>query len=174
MPNAKSLSSIRIATRWSTQSNRHDRDLLGAVDPGGTYAIRVEVTGFKSETRTGIVLNVSDDLKINMTLQVGAMTDSVTVEEAPVAVELGTPASSTTIEGMQVRELALGTRNYEQLVSLMPGVTSAPTDELYIGNSSPSGTAAWRMSAANSSLSLNSFSGSWSRMMMRTMRENGG
>ena len=110
--------------------------------PVGNYSIKVETTGFKSESRTGIVLNVSDDLKINITLQVGSMTESVTVEEAPVSVELGTPASSTTIEGMQVRELSLATRNYEQLVALMPGVTSAPTDELYIGNSAPAGTAA--------------------------------
>ena len=38
--------------------------------------------------------------------------------------------------------MSLGTRNYEQLVALMPGVASSPTDELYIGNSSPAGTAA--------------------------------
>ncbi len=57
-------------------------------------------------------------------------------------VELGTPASATTIEGTQVSELALGTRNYEQLVSLMPGVSANTTDELYIGNSRPAGTAA--------------------------------
>ena len=56
--------------------------------------------------------------------------------------ELGTAANATTIEGTQVRELALATRNYEQLVALMPGVTANPTDELYIGNSSPAGTAA--------------------------------
>jgi hypothetical protein len=73
---------------------------------------------------------------------VGSMTDTVTVQESAVAVELGTPASSNTIDGTQVRELSLGTRNYEQLVALMPGVASGPTDELYIGNSSPSGLAA--------------------------------
>jgi hypothetical protein len=66
----------------------------------------------------------------------------VTVEASAAAVELGTSASSTTIEGVQVRELSLATRNYEQLVGLMPGVTSGATDELYIGNSAPSGTAA--------------------------------
>jgi hypothetical protein len=57
-------------------------------------------------------------------------------------VELATPAESTTITGTQVRELSLRTRNYEQLVSLMPGVTANATDELYIGNSAPAGTAA--------------------------------
>src|SRR5262245_16123294 len=41
--------------------------------PVGTYSIKVEATGFKTENRTGIALNVSDDLKINFTLQVGAL-----------------------------------------------------------------------------------------------------
>ncbi len=55
---------------------------------------------------------------------------------------MGRPANATTIEGTQVRELTLNTRNYEQLVSLMPGVSANTTDELYIGNSAPSGFAA--------------------------------
>jgi hypothetical protein len=110
--------------------------------PVGTYAIKVERTGFKTENRTGIALNVNDDLKINITLKVGAVTEVVNVEESAVAVELGSPASATVIDGQQIRELSLGTRNYEQLVALMPGVASGPTDELYIGNSSPSGLAA--------------------------------
>jgi Carboxypeptidase regulatory-like domain len=110
--------------------------------PIGNYSVKVEAKGFKTEARTGIVLNVNDDLKINIVLQVGATTDTVEVKSEAVAVELGTPANATTIEGVQVRELSLSTRNYEQLVSMMPGVTASATDQLYIGNSSPAGTAA--------------------------------
>src|ERR1700722_20385575 len=110
--------------------------------PIGNYSIRVEAPGFKAEDRTGIVLNVSDDLKINITLQVGAITETVEVRSQAGQVELGTAANATTIEGVQVRELTLSTRNYEQLVALMPGVSANTTDELYIGNSAPAGTAA--------------------------------
>jgi hypothetical protein len=110
--------------------------------PPGTYTIRVEAAGFKTEERKNIILNTSDDLRINIKLQVGQLTDTVTVEESPVAVELGTPASATTIEGRQVQELGLGTRNYEQLMLLVPGVLTNATDELYVGNSLPGGAAA--------------------------------
>jgi hypothetical protein len=112
--------------------------------PVGNYSIKVEAKGFKTETRTGIVLNVSDELNINISMQVGAVTETVEVKEQATQVELGTPASSTTITGTQVSELALNTRNYEQLVSLMPGVAikANPTDELFVGNSSPSGFSA--------------------------------
>jgi hypothetical protein len=69
------------------------------------------------------------------------VTDTVEVKESAVQVELSSPASATTIEGTQVRELTLGTRNYESLMGLMPGVASNAVDDLYIGNSLPSGAA---------------------------------
>lgn len=110
--------------------------------PVGTYSIKVEASGFKTQTESGIVLNVNDNLKINIALQIGATTESVEVKAEEAQVELGTAAAATTINGTQIRELELSTRNYEQLVSLMPGVSANTTDDLYIGNSSPAGTAA--------------------------------
>ena len=110
--------------------------------PIGNYEIKVEAAGFQTGMRSGIVLNVRDDLKINITLQVGAVSQSVDVTVAATPVELGTSASSTTITGTQVRELSVATRNYEQLVALMPGVTSVSRDEQFIGLSAPSGSAA--------------------------------
>src|SRR5664279_2619090 len=47
--------------------------------PVGTYSIKVEAAGFKTEDRTGIILNVSDDLRINFRLQVGAVSETVEV-----------------------------------------------------------------------------------------------
>src|SRR5215831_13420871 len=106
-----------------------------------TYSIKVEATGFKTQEQTGIPLNVSDNKRINFTLQVGSASETVEVRAETATVELGTPASATTIEGTQVRELGLGTRNYETLVALMPGVASNATDELFVGNSLPGGSA---------------------------------
>jgi hypothetical protein len=127
-----------IRTVTSDASGNYSAPLL----PIGHYDVKVEAQGFKTTTRTGIVLNVNDNLKLNMKLDVGAIRETVEVKEQQVGVDLVTPANSTTIEGVQVRDLSLATRNYEQLASLMPGVTAAPTDQLYIGVSSPAGTAA--------------------------------
>src|SRR5690242_7737 len=106
----------------------------------GTYTVKAEAAGFKTNSRTGIALNVSDDLKINISMEVGALTETVEVKESAVQVELGTPSDSTVIEGTQVRELALGTRNFAQLVGLMPGVASNAVDELFVGVTGASGT----------------------------------
>jgi hypothetical protein len=108
--------------------------------PIGNYTVKAEAPGFKTNSRTGIVLNVSDDLKINMKMEVGAITETVEVKETAQQVELTSPADATTIEGTQVRELALGTRNFAQLVALMPGVASNAVDELFVGVTGASGT----------------------------------
>src|SRR5271157_782265 len=108
--------------------------------PIGNYSIKVEAAGFKTDERTSIVLNVNDVLKINLKMEVGATSETVEVKESAVQVELSSPAVAGTIEGTQVRELTLGTRNYESLMNLMPGVISNGVDDLYIGNSLPGGS----------------------------------
>ena len=126
-----------MSTATTDSSGVYSASLL----PIGTYSIKVEVAGFKTNTLAGIVLNVNDVLKINITMQVGAVTETVQVTETATSVELGTPESATTIEGTQIRELALGTRNFAQLVSLMPGVINqSGVDELFVGVTGASGT----------------------------------
>ena len=67
----------------------------------------------------------------------------MTVEASPLQVQLQHGSvQSNTINGTQIRELALVTRNYEQLVALMPGVSSASVDQLYVGVTLPSGATA--------------------------------
>jgi hypothetical protein len=109
--------------------------------PLGHYTVTAETSGFKKTTHTGIILNYQDKLTVNLTLQVGTVTEVVTVQASATQVELQTATASGLITGTQVRELALNTRNYEQLVTLMPGVSSGAGDQIYIGNSLPSGLA---------------------------------
>jgi len=91
--------------------------------PLGAYSIHVTHAGFKSETQTGIVLHVNDSLVVNVSLKVGAMSESVTVEASPIAVETTSGELTGLIDGAQVSELPLNGRNFMQLVTLMPGVS---------------------------------------------------
>src|SRR5947209_19666613 len=110
--------------------------------PVGHYIIDVESTGFKKASLKNIELNAHDHLLEDIALAVGQASETVSVEADAVQVELQTPAASGLINGTQIRELTLNTRNYEQLVALQPGVVYGGTaDQIYVGATSPLGTA---------------------------------
>ena len=137
-------------TVFSTDRQREERTIM--TDSSGNFAapkldigkyrLTVEAPGFKRAIREGIDLNVNEALTFKIVLEVGAVSEEVTVKEAPIQVELQSYEQGTTVTGSQIRELGLITRNYEQLVSLMPGVSANNTDQLFVGNSLPSGLAA--------------------------------
>jgi len=108
--------------------------------PIGHYTFVAETKGFKKAERRGVTLNVNDKLTLNFTLEPGAVTETATVEADASPVELQTATASGLITGTEIRELAINTRNYEQLVALTPGVsTGLASDQLYVGVSSPTG-----------------------------------
>jgi Carboxypeptidase regulatory-like domain/TonB-dependent Receptor Plug Domain len=92
--------------------------------PLGSYRIHAEHTGFKSQTQTGIELHVTDSIVVNIVLKVGAVTETVTVEASPIAVETTNGELTGLVQGQQVRELPLNGRNFMELVTLMPGVAT--------------------------------------------------
>jgi len=100
--------------------------------PLGTYRVHVTHAGFKAETQTGIVLHVNDSLVLNVSLKVGAITETVTVEASPVAVETTSGELTGLIEASQVSELPLNGRNFMQLITLIPGV--APAEAFSVTN----------------------------------------
>jgi Carboxypeptidase regulatory-like domain len=111
--------------------------------PIGKYRVSVEASGFKKAVHEDIILNVKDNLTINFSMEVGDVNQTVTVEASNIQLQLQQGAEqSSTVSGTQIRELALVTRNYQQLVALMPGVSGASVDQLYVGVSLPSGQSA--------------------------------
>ncbi len=92
--------------------------------PVGTYTIEIEYPGFKSSVTKGVLLNVADVRQVQITLETGAITESVSVEVPAVSVKTIGGDVSSIITGAQVRELPLNGRNFLQLALLMPGVSS--------------------------------------------------
>ena len=114
-------------------------EYVASLLPVGRYTVAVEAVGFKKFVTTGIVLNVSDRLAVDIALQTGTTTEVVTVNAIPLEVNLQNAAVEGLITGTQVRELPLNNRNYEQLLTLQPGVTSNAADQIYVGTTNPSG-----------------------------------
>ncbi len=98
-----------------------------------TYTVSITATGFKSLTAQSVTLFVAEKRAVNAQLQTGSVDQSVTVQEDAVAVETTNSAQTGTISGTQVRELELNNRNFEQLVTLQPGVVNGLPDEVGFG-----------------------------------------
>ena len=101
--------------------------------PAGDYTITFTSNGFKTYSAQNLILNVAQTRTVNVKLQPGAVSQTVTVSQNRVAVDTTTSALAGTISGTQVRELELNNRNFEELVTLQPGVVSGLPDEVGFG-----------------------------------------
>jgi hypothetical protein len=92
--------------------------------PVGTYTVSVSLSGFKAAVQTGIPLNVADTLAVNVQLQPGAISETITVESSTTTVKTVGGEVAGLVTGEQVRQLPLNGRNFLQLGTLMPGVSA--------------------------------------------------
>ncbi len=88
----------------------------------GNYSIGVEAPGFKAETRTGIVLDVQDRLRIDFTLQIGSVSEAINVQEAAPVIESESSALGDVVGSEQITDLPLNGRDFTQLATLTTGV----------------------------------------------------
>jgi hypothetical protein len=92
--------------------------------PIGTYSVEVALSGFRSQIRSGIVLAVNDSVRIDLTLQLGAVTDAVTVHQETPLVNTVTADLSKTVDAAAIQTLPIVDRNLYSLLDLTPGVQS--------------------------------------------------
>ncbi len=101
--------------------------------PLGRYTVTVEASGFKKYVASDVILHVGDHRTLDIKLEVGQLTEQVTVTATTVPVETSSAAQDTTITSTQIRELELNNRNFEQLVALQPGVANGLPDQVGFG-----------------------------------------
>ena len=88
----------------------------------GHYSVKVEKTGFQTETRQGLTLEVTQIAVVNCTLQVGASSQQeVVTAEAPI-VNTTTSSLGGLVNADKIADLPLNGRNYIDLTLLQPGV----------------------------------------------------
>jgi carboxypeptidase family protein len=110
----------------ATQASRDvtaDRNGYFVTDelPVGTYTVVAEKGGFKRSTKKGNVVTAGGRLTTDLRLEVGAVTETVTITATGDTVNTTSGEISTTITEQQVLNMALNQRHYESLVGLVPG-----------------------------------------------------
>jgi hypothetical protein len=91
--------------------------------PPGEYVLKVTKDGFTIATQAGLHVLVDQASTQDVTLRVGSLQESVTVEASAVNLETANATLGTVIESKQVTDLPLNGRNFTQLLALTPGVS---------------------------------------------------
>jgi hypothetical protein len=92
--------------------------------PLGTYTVQAALAGFQTVVRKDLALTVGSQTVVDFSLPIGQVQETVTVTGESPIVDTTSAAVATRIEQKQIAELPLNGRNFAQLVTLSPGVTS--------------------------------------------------
>jgi outer membrane receptor protein involved in Fe transport len=122
VPGAK-VTITRLATgeTRSTATNRAGEYIFRLIEIGD-YTVRCEMQGFKIETVTGLRVQIQQKARVDITLQLGQISESVEVTAAAVALKTEDATVGQVIENRRIIELPLNGRNLNQLAALVPGV----------------------------------------------------
>jgi len=91
---------------------------------GGTYTLRASLQGFKEYVQTGIPISAGSAVRINGKLEIGALSESVTVTTEAALLKTDKQDVSTELKPADVTNLPLNQyRNYQYLMNLVPGAT---------------------------------------------------
>ncbi len=115
------LRNVNTNVETLRQSNETGQYLFDFVLPG-TYELKIEVDGFRTYVQQNILVQTRADITVNAAMELGAIAEVVTVEEAPVAVKFNSTTMETTLDTKMANELPIIHRNPFLLAQLDPAV----------------------------------------------------
>lgn len=119
--------------------------------PVGTYTVQVDAAGFKRFIQQNMVVTVDQTQALQVVLEIGAQSQTVTVTTAPPLVNVSNAELGTTIEQNEVIGLPLVNRNAYAELNLTPGVMSNSASQ----QSNPSGTPNFTIGLPSADVQIN-------------------
>jgi hypothetical protein len=92
----------------------------------GNYKVRGEAKGFKAFERSGVFLEVNGEVRVDLVMQPGEVSQTITVNESAPMVETTNAELGATLQASIIEDIPLNGRNFENLLQLNPGVTIYP------------------------------------------------
>ncbi len=97
--------------------------------PVGQYSVHIEVKGFEAYRQTGLTLNINTALRVDVALEVGAVTQQVTVSSTVLHVDTSSNQMGDVIAAAKMTAVPLNGRSFTDLLALQPGVAPVSTGE---------------------------------------------
>jgi len=94
--------------------------------PPGNYTVKASLQGFRTSQREGVRVTVSETARVAFQLEVGQLSETITVSAEATLVETSNATHGIVIDERKVVDLPLNGRNFTQLGTLIPGVVAPP------------------------------------------------
>ncbi len=128
-PGGLAVPAIRVAVlneltgQRSEAVTNQEGDYIAAALPPGRYTITAEKEGFKTFVRQGVTVTAFQNVRVDASLEVGAVTQNVVVSGDAPLVDTRTSTLGALVDERRIVGLPLNGRNVVSLMALIPGVT---------------------------------------------------
>src|SRR6202162_6321114 len=119
------VTDIQRGTTRAVASDASGDYVVTELQPG-VYKVRAEAKGFKTVERINIVVEVAEDLRVDISLPTGQVSETVIVTDEVPLVNTTSSTLGGTLSNAEINDLPLNGRNYENLLQLRPGVMRYP------------------------------------------------
>jgi hypothetical protein len=128
------IQSVERGTVRTATTNEAGIYIFPGIQPG-QYHMTVQKEGFRRIEFVGLIVNVQDHVEKNFSLQLGSVSESITVSGGVSLVNTESAAVSTVVDRTYVENMPLNGRSFQDLILLTPGVvTNSPQTAGFIGN----------------------------------------
>jgi len=153
------LLNVQRGTTSDGKTNSAGIYIFSGVEPG-MYQIRVQKTGFKQVDLLSLIVNVQDHIEQNVRLQIGSVSESVTVNANDVHMNTTDASVSTVVDRQFAENLPLNGRSFQTLIQLTPGVVLTPSTQFDSGQFSVNGQRAssnyWMVDGVGANIGVSS------------------
>ncbi len=101
--------------------------------PPGNYGLKFSASGFKTAEVGSVTVNVTETATVNQALEVGAVTQQVTVESTAQVLQTESSTLGTTVTGNQIVALPMANGNYTEIISLSAGTDAGVANATEVG-----------------------------------------
>lgn len=131
VPNAQ-ITATNVDTNFSRSASSDETGQYAIrFLPTGAYRVEVASSGFKSFTQTGITLDINRTARVDAVLEIGAISESVSVSADAPLVNTTTTSIGRTVDNTEIVNLPLVNRDVYALLNLTPGVESSESGNAF-------------------------------------------
>ena len=127
---AATVTIVNTATNLQRRVSTNNKGLFTATDvPAGVYTVTISAAGFSTRVEKNLELTVGGSRQLDARLVVGELSSSIVVTSGAADVEVDTSIVSATVGRQRIVDLPLNGRDWTQLATLQPGVSTVRSQQ---------------------------------------------